>query len=62
MKPPSSGMSGAVAVNGVGQGEELLKVWEMDAMDSPVDMLGQVQFTRKERVARWSSFLASVAE
>ena len=45
MKPPSSGMSGAVAVIGVGQGEELLKVWEMDAMDSPVDMLGQVQFT-----------------
>ena len=45
MKPPSSGMSGAVAVIGVGQGEELLKVWEMDAMDSLVDMLGQVQFT-----------------
>ena len=45
MEPPSSGMSGAVAVIGVGQGEELLKVWDTDAMDSPVDMLGQVQFT-----------------
>ena len=45
MKPPSSGMSGAVAVIGVGQGEELLKVWDTDVMDNLVNMLGQVQFT-----------------
>ena len=42
---PGSGMSGAVVVNDVGPGEELLEVRGMDAMDSFVDMLGQVQLT-----------------
>ena len=45
LKSSGSGMSGAVVVNGVGLGEELLKVRGMDAMDSFVDMLGQVQLT-----------------
>ena len=36
-------MSSFVVVNDVGPGEELLKVGGMDAMDSFVDMLGQLQ-------------------